>query len=373
MNKKEILEIRKQLTPERTAITKICGCYVNGEKEKQLEFSKTFLALEEEEMFKYFDIFKKTLSGKLGKNLFSMEYSINDEDTDTPHDMLMQIYDSHLEDEALLSSFYDKVIESYNYAENYFIVLIRDVYDVPGRGGDGIDMIDASDSVYDHIICGICPVKLSKPGLSYNSSNNDIGSRIRDWVVEAPLSGFLFPAFTERQTDIHSLLYYSKMPEDLKPDFLDQVLGFEAPLSASDQKYAFDAVVSDTLLEECDFDVVKNIHENIMEMMEEVKDEPTPLTLTKTDVRKVLERSGVDHDALEDFDSEYDSTVGENETLTANNITNTATFEIKSPDIVVKVNPGRTDLVDVREVDGRKCLVIEINDSLFVNGIDINK
>ncbi|HIW21917.1 MAG TPA: DUF4317 domain-containing protein [Candidatus Dorea intestinavium] len=373
MNKKEILEVRKQLTPERTAITKICGCYVNADKEKQLEFSKTFLALEEEEMFKYFDIFKKTLSGKLGKNLFSMEYSISDEDVDTPHEMLMELYNSQLEDETLLSAFYDKVIASYNYAENYFIVIIRDVYDIPGKASDGFEMEDASDSVYDHMICGICPVKLSKPGLSYNTNNNDIESRIRDWVVEAPLSGFLFPSFTDRQTDIHSLLYYSKMPEDLKPDFLQEVLGFVAPLTASDQKDAFDAVVSDTLLEACDFDVVKNIHENIMDMMEEVKDEPTPLTLTKTDVKKVLEKSGVNPEALEDFEAEYDSTIGENEALTANNITNTGTFEIKSPDIVVKVNPARTDLVDVREVDGRKCLVIEINDSLFVNGIDINK
>lgn len=71
-------------------------------------------------------------------------------------------------------------------------------------------MDDASDYVYEFILCSICPVKLDKPGLCYNVSHNTIENRVQDWVVGAPENGFLFPAFTDRNTDIHNLLYFTK-------------------------------------------------------------------------------------------------------------------------------------------------------------------
>ena len=55
----------------------------------------------------------------------------------------------------------------------------------------------------------------------------------------------------------------------------------------------------------------------------------------------------------------------------AANVVNTRKFEIKTPDIVIQVNPERTDLVETREIDGKKCLVIELNDEVEVNGITI--
>ena len=76
MNKKEISEIKKQFSPNNCAITRICGCYVDGEKNKKTELKEAFLSLSEEEMFKYFEIFKKTLSGTIGKNLINMEFPL---------------------------------------------------------------------------------------------------------------------------------------------------------------------------------------------------------------------------------------------------------------------------------------------------------
>lgn len=79
MNKKEISEIKKQFTPNNCAITRICGCYVDGEKNKKTKLKEAFLSLSEEEMFKYFEIFKKTLSGTVGKNLINMEFPLEQE------------------------------------------------------------------------------------------------------------------------------------------------------------------------------------------------------------------------------------------------------------------------------------------------------
>ena len=184
MNKKEISEIKKQFTPAHCAITRICGCYVDGDKEKKTQMKEMFLSLPEEEMFKYFDIFRKTLSGSLGKNLVNMEFPKETEDFGGTQAFLMSLRESQLTDPNLLNEFYDKIIASYDYGEHYLILLIHSVYDVPGKTTDGLTMDDASDEVYDHILCSICPVKLSKPGLSYQVETNEFHDRIRDWIVE---------------------------------------------------------------------------------------------------------------------------------------------------------------------------------------------
>lgn len=80
MNKKEVSEIKKQFTPENCAITRLCGCYVDGEKTKKTELKDAFLSLPEEEIFKYFEIFRKALSGTIGKNLINMEFPLHTEE-----------------------------------------------------------------------------------------------------------------------------------------------------------------------------------------------------------------------------------------------------------------------------------------------------
>lgn len=371
MNKKEVLEIRRQFTPENCAVTRICGCYVDHEKEKKAEL-KRHLSLPEEEAFKYFDIFKHTLSGTLGKNLINMEFPLDQELNGGTQEFLLKLRDSKLEDDVLIEEFYDKVIENYIYAENYYIILIHAVYDIPGRSSDGLEMFDASDTVYEHILCSICPVNLTKAGLTYNAETNNIEDRIRDWIVEVPAKGFLFPAFQDRASNVHSILYYTKKPEDLQPELITNVLGSTIPLTAGDQKTTFQTIISDTLGEECGYEVIRSIHDNLNEMLEEAKEEPEPLELSKPDVKKLLTRSGVSQEKLESFDEEFEMAVGEKKTLLASNIANVKTFQIETPDVVVKVNPERSDLVETRMIDGRRCLVIAIDDHLEVNGIEVH-
>ena len=192
MNKKETNEIKKQFTQENCAITRICGCYVDGEKEKKAEIKEAFLSLPEEEIFKYFTIFRKTLSGGIGKNLLNMEFPLAAEEEGGTQEFLLRLRESKLTDDALLEEFYDKVIQSYEYGENYLILLIHSAYDIPGKASDNQEMFDASDEVYEYLLCSICPVKLSKPGLSYNAERNCFQDRIRDWIVDVPSTGFLF-------------------------------------------------------------------------------------------------------------------------------------------------------------------------------------
>ena len=371
MNKKEILEIRKQFTPDRCAVTRICGCYVNHEKEKKAELKKAFLSLPEEEAFKYFDIFRHTLSGTTGKNLLNMEFPLDQEMPGGTQEFLLKLRDSKLTDEILVEEFYDKIIENYEHAENYYIILIHAVYDVPGKASDGEEMFDASDTVYEHLMCSICPVNLTKAGLTYNAETNNIEDRIRDWLVEAPLHGFLFPAFNDRASDIHNILYYTKKAEEIQPGFIDSVLGSRIPLTAGDQKSSFQAIVSDTLGEDCNYETVRNIHDNICEMIEEAKESPEPVALSKPDVKRLLQKSGVPEERLSSFDSQFEEIAGNQEAFLVSNIANTKTFQLETPDVIVKVKPERSDLVEIREIEGRKYLVVAIDEHLEVNGIEI--
>ena len=371
MNKKEVLEIRKQFTPANCAITRIAGCYVDHEKNKKMESKSAFLSLPEEEAFKYFDISKKTLSGTMGKNMLNMEFPIDQEMPGGTQEFLMKLKASKLEDDMLLEEFYDKVIATYEYAENYYIILIHAMYDVPGRSSDNMEMFDASDEVYEYLVCSICPVSLSKAGLSYNAESNCIQDRIRDWVVDMPDKGFLFPAFNDRSTDIHGVLYYTKKSEDLQPELIEQLLGARMPMSANTQKETFQMLIEDTLGEDGDYETIRNIHDTLNDMIEEHKEEPEPLQLDKTDVRKVFEKSGVSSEKMECFDQNYEETAGEKTSLLATNITETKKFQIETPDIVIKVNPERADLIETRVIDGRQCLVIAVDDHIEVNGVNV--
>ena len=372
MTKQEISELKKLFTPRNCSITRICGCYVDGEKTKKSQFKEAFLGLPEEEMFKYFQILRKNLSGTVGRNLLNLQFPLVSEQEGGAQEFLYRLRESKLKDDELLDQFYDKVIEAYEYVGNYLILLIHDVYDVPGKTSDGITMEDASDEVYEYIMCCICPVNLSKHGLSYDDLSGSFRNRIRDWVVDMPEAGFLFPAFNDRMADIHATLYYTKDVNEFNTGFMDQMLGCPIPMPASSQKETFQAIIEDTLGDECDIETVVEIHSKLHEMVEEHKDNPEPLMLDKNEVQRLLADSGVSNEKLEKFEQTFDQTAGAKTSLCVSNVANQRTFEVKTPDVVIKVNPERADLIETAIVDGRRCLVIPITDQVEVNGIPVH-
>ncbi|MDD6442236.1 MAG: DUF4317 domain-containing protein, partial [bacterium] len=243
-------------------------------------------------------------------------------------------------------------------------------YDIPGKSSDGSEMFDASDEVYDYIHCIFCPVKLSKPALSYYADENNFHERIRDWIVEMPDAGFLFPAFNDRSSDIHGLLYYSKNAENLGNGLTDNLLGCVPPLTAGNQKEAFKILIEETLADTCSYDVVKNIHENLNELIEQHADSPDPLELDKAEVKYLFQKSGVESEQMETFDQQFDAAAGEHTTLLASNVASTKKFEIKTAEITISVNPEFADLIETKVIDGRTCIVIGVDDHVEINGIN---
>lgn len=379
MNKKEISEIKKLYTAENSVISTICGCYVDAEKNKMALMREAFLSLPQDEMHKYLDIFRKALTGTLGKNILNMAFDdvdfafdeTGENKKDTPLSMMLDLRDSQLKDDAVLDALYDKIIANYNTVDNYLILIAYGAYDVPGKATDGSQMEDASEEVYRHVLVCVCPVKLSKAGLSYDSEQKGFHERTRDWVLDMPSMGFLFPAFNDRAPDIYNVLYYSSDAEDLRFDFVDSILGCSLPMTAQSQMETFQTIIRETLGEECEFDTVKEIHENLSEMMEENKNEPEPLQLGKSEVVNLLAKSGVDNQRIEELENNFVETAGTDQPMLAANVINTRKFEIKTPDVVVNVKPDRTDLVETRMIDGIPYLMIQLSDSVAVNGISV--
>ena len=332
MNKKEISEIKKLFTTTHCAVTRICGCYVDAEKNQKTKLKEAFLSLPEEEMFKYFNIFRKSLSGTLGKNLVQMEFPLEQEASGGTQEFLLQLRNSQ----------------------------------------PAITWAPASDEIYDHILCSICPVKLSKPGLHYNADANTIENLIQDWIVEAPDIGFLFPAFTDRNTDIHNLMYYSKKPDVIQTDIINNLLGCRIPLSAKTQKETFQTIIEETLDNTCDFETVMAIQENLNEMIEERKEDPEPLTLDKYEVKRLLADSGVENEKLEEFDDLYASVVSDEQAgFVASNVASTRSYEIRTPDVIIKVSPDKAQLIESKVIDGIPYLMIQATDQVEINGIAV--
>ena len=373
MTRKELNEIKSQYTLEDCGILRLCGCYVDGERNKITQFNENFLNLPEEEKHKYFDIFKKTLSGTPGKNLVDMKFNVDAYADEGARTFLMNLRDSGLKDDRLLNEFYDRIINNYSYVGNYLILLINQVYDIPAVTTDNIEMDDASDEVYSYILCSICHVNLSKPGLGYDEEDNNFHDKKQNHMVDVPDVGFLFPAFNKRSADEDMTLFYTKDVSEFEDGLIDCLLDCAVPLPAKQQKETFTSLVNEALGEEADLEIVKNIHENLEQIIEEKKQEsPAPVMLDKTEMKDLLEKSGVKEEKLENFEEHFEMAAGEHGKLVASNVSSGKKFEVKTPDVVIKINSDKTDIVSTQVLDGRQCLVIQIDERLEVNGISVN-
>lgn len=408
MNRKEINEIKALYdSVQDCSILRLAGCYVNGEKNKVKTFNESFYNLPEEEMYKYLEIFRKTLSGVPGKNLLDMAFTEGGADESAGHGLLDKIRRSELKDDEVLQSFYDKVISSYDIVGNYLILLIYQSYDVPGMTTDGIMEEDASDEVYNYILCSICPMKLTKPGLGFDETVGEIHTLRQSFAVELPETGFIYPAFNERSSDDTMILYSTRRTDTIQDMLLDEVLKVSATLPAKQQKAGFTEFVSDILGNDSSFETVLAVQENLSEKIKTIKNESNGETvfLDKDAVRNVFENSGVSEEKLKSFNRKFDdqfdmqkiykkniesvSESGEEipsfeaqrsvpsvkveEKLFADNVVPTRNFEVKTKDMVLRINSKHTDIIDTRVIDGKKCLVIELTEDLTVNGIPVGE
>ena len=370
MDKKAISEIRKLIKPD-SCVDRIRGCYVNEEGQVIHELHDSLASMEKESLEKYCEILRGALSGKLGRNLFNMEFPIVGETEGSGQQMLYRLQQSGLKDDSLLTEFFEDVVKHFRCDSKYLILLIHGTYDIPAKGSDNAEMEDASDYVYSFLLCCICPVILMKEGLCYDEDACTFLDRRMDWAVQKPVSGFLFPAFNDRQPDVHSLLYYCRKEDARHEEISADLLGCSLPIPEADQKELFKSMVEQTLGRDCNFENVRNLNDAVSEIIEQNKDSGEPVQIEKAEMRRLLSENGADQSVLSDFDAAYDEAVGEGVPLMAENLIDTSKLEVKSPSLRISVKSEMADMLKTRVIDGMEYLLIPVTDELEVNGIRI--
>ena len=374
MNEKEIAELRRRFRAEKSNITHVRGCYVNEKREIISQFDQSLALMSQEESGKLLAILRKTLSGTLGKNLLDISFETRQVAEGEEHRMLMALRGSELRDQEAVEAFFQRAIASLDLEGNYLILLAYDAYDVPYRSKDGERQDDASSEVFSYILCSICPVKLTKEALSYFVYENQFRALAADWVVSAPEAGFLFPAFDERSTNLYNALFYTRDISQTHEAFVDAIFRTPAPMPAAVQMETFHSILGETLSEDCSYQVVQAVHDRLCGIIEEHKAarEEEPLTVSKGTVRQVLQSCGVAEERVEAFEEQYDGAYGADADLSPRNLVDTKQLELRTPDVTIKVNPGRGDLVETRIIDGARYILIRAEEGVEVNGVPVS-
>lgn len=373
MNRKEIAEIRRRFNIDKNAISCVRGCYVNDRREIVSTFNRPLLSFPQEEAEKYLAIFKRTLAGIPGKNLIDINFRPDQVMDDECHKLLMGLRNTALTVDQGVERLFERIIDALNLEGHYLILLMHDAYDVPFRTRDDQKIDEINEEVFNYILLSICPVKMTKPSLSYFAEDNDFHTRESDWVVAAPELGFMFPTFDDRATNIYNALYFTRDAAEMHDEFIDAVFNTDKPVPATVQKETFQAILEDTLEDDLNFDVVQTVHEQIRDMIEANNQDKAaePLVISKREVTGMLESCGVPEEKVVAFETRYDEEFGLGMPLKAQNIVEPKKFEVRTPDVVVQVNPLRSDLVETRIIDGFKYILIRADEGVEVNGVNI--
>ena len=370
---KEISEIRRHLRRDRSNMTAIYGCYVNDNKEIISEFRQSTGIMPENEGDKYFALLRRTLSGSIGRNLIDITFKTSQVASSPEHKLLMDLRETQLKDDELRRSFYQKVIDSVVLEGNYLILLGYDTYDVPFKSRDDAFQKDNSDETYSYILCSICPVKQTKGGLHYIPEEQTFHDGAGSQMISAPALGFLFPAFDNRSTNIYNALYYTHDVKTSQDALIETLFNAPVPQPAEEQKKTFEALLTTSLGDECSLDVVQTVHDQLRERIALHKEAkvPEPLMIAKADVKEVLAACGVSEEHLSKFSVDYDEAFGFEADLHPKNIIDDKHFELKTPDVVIKVDPTRNDLIETRVIGGVKYIMICADEAVEVNGVNI--
>lgn len=367
MKTKEIREIKRRMAVNKNNVHCVYGCFVNSNGEKIAKFQKRVGIMDETEAELIFEIFKKAISGKTGKNLVDVPFTTQQVVNSEEHKLLVQLQKSLGSDEDALDAFYDKIIGSLECDTNYAILLTGESYDVPFKKGED------SDEVFSYIISAICPIKLNRNSLIYSAEkNNFVSSGIHNTLL-APEIGIMFPAFDDRKTNLYGALLSLKHPEYNHPKFQETVFGKSLPDTPATQKGMISHLLETTLKDSCNANTVLTMYEQLCDriVLQKEAKRPDESTITLNDIKDILASCSVSDEYIRAFEDEYKNCFGADRELHTENIVNEKRLDVVTNDVEIRVNGSCSNLVQTRVIGGEKYILISANDNVSINGVNI--
>lgn len=373
LNEKEVAEIRRRFNPQKTNITSVHGCYVNENREIVAEFNQPLAALTQDETESMLALLKKLLSGGLDRNLIDIEFSNEQVLGGEEHKRLLKLRDSALCDEPELKALFSDIIETVRVEGAYLILAAADNYDVFTYREDGKKDEDSTE-LFKYFLCGVFPVKMTKPQLSFAAFDNTFKNIVANSVITAPLLGFMFPAFDDRAANIYNALFYTKDSAANNSEIIDRLFKAEPPMPAAEQRETFNSLLNGVTNDENNLEIIKNIQDEIGGMITEHKEsrEREPLAVSRDDICDILRSADMSDEKIETFKAGFDESFGEKARLNPQNLVETKRLELTGADISIKINPERSELVETRVIDGVKYILIRADEEIEVNGVPIN-
>ena len=373
MNKKETAEIKKNFSDKSGffIMERVLTAFIDAEKNLRYHNINSCLTMPVEEHDVYDETLKKVLNTNVGKSFVEYEFPNEAYDEGKPQNILYTLLRSELKDEVICEDYLNHIANNFTHEGPYAVITAFCCYTIRKKDKND-EFAEGEDELYKYIITAICPVNTSSDGFVFDSFNNEITKKMNTELIisKAPSDGFLYPVFSNRSTDINHVMYYTKSAN--KPDlsFIEDVLGCTFVMSAENEKASFQNILKSVVGDDLDYMLIKTVNEKIQEVVDEGKEETDKVVIDNTSLKNILSDVGVPEERVQMVEPVYEKFCG-TAPLTASNIVETKTV-LTSPGITVNIKPSAADKVRTSVVDGRRCLLIDIDDpTIEINGLPV--
>lgn len=205
INREDMLELTRRMTPSRTCFDRIAGAYVNNMGEIEDTFNIHFGKLSGSDKMKNLSLAKAIPFSKTNEQL--KEYTFPDamRCQGSIWQLLYGIQQCGLKNDELMEVFYEQIADGYPVDQEFAIFVFHGVYDVPLKAKDKESLWE-SEEIYDFIICTVSPLK-------------------REYEPSEPVFGFLYPAFSSRSGDRNKIDIFHRNPKQQEEGLLYKLLG----------------------------------------------------------------------------------------------------------------------------------------------------
>ncbi len=374
MNKKEVSEIKKNFSDKSGffIMERILTGVIDAEKNVLCRNVNSCLTMSVDDHEVYDETLKKVLSTNVGKAFIEYEFPNEAYEEGKPQDVLYKLLKSELKDEEVCDDFLSHIADNITYTGPFAVITAYCSYTIRKKDKNDEFAVDGEDEIYRYIITAVCPLNTRNEGFVFDADSNELSKKINNELVvgKAPTDGFLYPVFSNRSTDVNHVMYYTKSIKEPNISIVEDVLGCNFVMSAASEKTTFNSILRNVVGDDLDYMVIKTVNEKIQEVVEENKEDTDKAVIDNDKLKSILTEIGVSQERVDMVEPVYEKACG-SVPLTASNLIDTKTV-VESAGITVNIKPSAADKVRTSVVDGRRCLLIDIDDpTIEINGLPV--